>query len=53
MVLYNAKVLAKQDIYHLEGKQIIKQEGPNYVVKDGFLHDLRMREGHADVVDKR
>ena len=47
MVLYNAKILAKQNIYHLEGKQVIKQEGQTYEVKKGYLHDLRMREGHA------
>ena len=53
MVLYNAKVLAKKDIYHLEGKQITKLEGPNYVVPGQLFHDLRMREGHARLVDKR
>ena len=51
MVLQNSKILAKQNIYHLEGKEIIKQEGQTYEVKKGSLHDLRMREGHAVVVD--
>jgi LPS-assembly protein len=37
MVLYDGKILAKKDVYHLEGKQIIKQEGQTYVVKNGFF----------------
>jgi LPS-assembly protein len=45
MVLYNSKVLAKQDIYHLEGQQIIKQEGPNYVVKKGFFTTCGCEKG--------
>jgi len=45
MVLYNSKVLAKQDIYHLEGEQIIKQEGPNYVVKKGFFTTCGCEKG--------
>jgi len=32
MVLQNAKILAKQNIYHLEGQQVIKQEGHAVVV---------------------
>jgi LPS-assembly protein len=45
MVLYNSKVLAKQNIYHLEGEQIIKQEGPNYVVKKGFFTTCGCEKG--------
>jgi LPS-assembly protein len=45
MVLYNAKVLAKQDIYHLEGKEIIKQQGQTYVVKDGFFTTCGCEKG--------
>ena len=45
MVLYNSKVLAKQDIYHLEGQEIIKQEGPNYVVKKGFFTTCGCEKG--------
>ena len=48
MVLYNAKVLAKKDIYHLEGKQITKLEGPNYVVKDGFFTTCGCEKGTPD-----
>ncbi len=45
MVLYNAKVLAKQKIYHLEGKQIIKLEGQNYEVKNGFFTTCGCEKG--------
>jgi LPS-assembly protein len=45
MVLYNAKVLAKKDIYHLEGKEIVKQEGQTYVVKDGFFTTCGCEKG--------
>ena len=45
MVLYNAKVLAKQNIYHLEGKQIIKQEGQTYEVKQGFFTTCGCEKG--------
>ena len=45
MVLYNAKILAKQNIYHLEGKQIIKQEGQTYEVKNGFFTTCGCEKG--------
>ncbi len=45
MVLYNAKILAKKDIYHLEGKQITKLEGQTYEVKDGFFTTCGCEKG--------
>ena len=45
MVLYNAKILAKKDIYHLEGKQITKQEGQTYEVKKGFFTTCGCEKG--------
>ncbi len=45
MVLNNAKILAKQNIYHLEGKQIIKQEGQTYEVKNGFFTTCGCEKG--------
>jgi len=45
MVLSNAKVLAKKNIYHLEGKQIIKQEGQTYEVKNGFFTTCGCEKG--------
>jgi LPS-assembly protein len=37
MVLNNAKILAKQHIYRLEGKQITKLEGQTYKIQDGYF----------------
>ena len=48
MVLNNAKVLAKKDIYHLEGKQIVKLEGQSYEVKDGFFTTCGCEKGTPD-----
>ena len=48
MVLYNAKMLAKQNIYHLEGKQITKLEGQTYQVKDGFFTTCGCEKGTPD-----
>jgi len=48
MVLYNAKVLAKKNIYHLEGKQITKLEGQNYEVKEGFFTTCGCEKGTPD-----
>ena len=48
MVLNNAKVLAKKDIYHLEGKQIVKLEGQRYEVKDGFFTTCGCEKGTPD-----
>ncbi len=45
MTLYDAKVLAKKDVYHLEGKEIIKQEGQTYVVKKGFFTTCGCEKG--------
>jgi lipopolysaccharide assembly outer membrane protein LptD (OstA) len=48
MVLYNAKILAKQNIYHLEGKQITKLEGQTYEVKDGYFTTCGCEKGTPD-----
>jgi lipopolysaccharide assembly outer membrane protein LptD (OstA) len=48
MVLYNAKILAKKNIYHLEGKQITKLEGQTYQVKDGFFTTCGCEKGTPD-----
>jgi len=45
MVLNNSKILAKRNIYHLEGKQIIKQEGQTYEVKKGFFTTCGCEKG--------
>ena len=37
MVLNNAKILAKQHIYHLEGKQVTKLPGQSYKITDGYF----------------
>ena len=37
MVLNNAKILAKQRIYHLAGKKITKLEGQTYKIQDGYF----------------
>ena len=37
MVLNNAKILAKQHIYHLEGKQVTKLQGQTYKITDGYF----------------
>lgn len=46
--LYNGKVLAKKNTYHLEGKRIIKLEGQNYQVKDGFFTTCACQKGAPD-----
>jgi len=48
MVLYNAKILAKQNIYHLEGKQVTKLEGQTYEVKDGYFTTCGCEKGTPD-----
>ena len=48
MVLYNTKILAKQNIYHLEGKQITKLEGQTYEVKDGYFTTCGCEKGTPD-----
>ena len=48
MVLYNAKILAKKNIYHLEGKQITKLEGQTYQVKDGYFTTCGCEKGTPD-----
>ncbi|HEY6420459.1 MAG TPA: LPS assembly protein LptD [Candidatus Binataceae bacterium] len=35
--LWDAKVVAKKDTYHLEGKKITKQEGQHYLIEHGFF----------------
>ena len=37
MELENAKILAKRNTYHLEGKHIRKVAGQNYTVLNGFF----------------
>ncbi len=46
--LYNAKILAKKNTYHLEGKRIIKVKGQNYQVKDGFFTTCACQKGAPD-----
>jgi lipopolysaccharide assembly outer membrane protein LptD (OstA) len=46
--LYNAKVLAKQNTYHLEGKRITKLEGQHYQVKEGFFTTCACQKGAPD-----
>ena len=46
--LYNAKVLAKKNTYHLEGKRITKLEGQNYQVKEGFFTTCACQKGAPD-----
>ena len=46
--MYNAKVLAKQNTYHLEGKRIIKLQGQNYQVKEGFFTTCTCQKGAPD-----
>jgi LPS-assembly protein len=48
MVLNNAKILAKKDVYHLEGKQIVKLEGQSYEVKEGFFTTCGCEKGTPD-----
>ena len=48
MVLYNSKILAKQNIYHLEGKEIIKRKGQTYEVKKGFFTTCGCEKGTPD-----
>src|SRR5580704_7488858 len=48
MVLYNTKILAKQNIYHLEGKQVTKLEGQTYEVKDGYFTTCGCEKGTPD-----
>jgi LPS-assembly protein len=48
MVLNNAKILAKKDVYHLEGKQVVKLEGQSYEVKDGFFTTCGCEKGTPD-----
>jgi LPS-assembly protein len=45
MVLNNAKILAKKNIYHLEGKQVTKLEGQRYEVKQGFFTTCGCEKG--------
>ncbi len=37
MELTDAKILAKKNTYHVEGRKIIKHNGPNYTVMNGFF----------------
>ncbi len=46
--LYNGKVIAKQNTYHLEGKRIIKLKGQNYEVKQGFFTTCGCQKGAPD-----
>jgi len=46
--LENAKVLAKRNTYHLEGKRIRKLEGQKYVVLKGFFTTCGCEPGTPD-----
>ncbi len=48
LVLDNAKVIAKQNTYHLEGKKIVKLEGQNYQVTQGFFTTCGCSKGAPD-----
>ncbi len=37
MELTDAKIISKQNTYHLEGRQIVKHNGPNYTIVNGFF----------------
>jgi lipopolysaccharide assembly outer membrane protein LptD (OstA) len=46
--LDNAKVLAKKNIYHLEGQRIVKLQGQNYQVTKGFFTTCGCEKGTPD-----
>lgn len=46
--LEDAKILAKRNTYHLEGKQIRKEKGQNYVVMKGFFTTCGCEPGTPD-----
>ena len=46
MELENAKILAKRNTYHLEGKRIRKIAGQNYTVLNGFFTTCGRRARH-------
>ena len=46
--LMNAKVMAKQNTYHLEGKKIVKLQGQNYQIKEGFFTTCGCSKGAPD-----
>jgi LPS-assembly protein len=48
LVMYDAKVFAKKDTYHLAGKKIEKLEGQNYAVTDGFFTTCGCRKDTPD-----
>jgi LPS-assembly protein len=48
LALYKAKVFAKRNIYHLEGKKIYKLGGQNYSVVDGFFTTCGCESGTPD-----
>jgi hypothetical protein len=48
MELENAKILAKRNTYHLEGKQIRKVAGQNYTVLNGFFTTCGAEPGTPD-----
>ena len=46
--LENAKILAKRNTYHLEGKRIRKVAGQNYTVLKGFFTTCGCEPGTPD-----
>jgi LPS-assembly protein len=48
LVLYNAKVYARHDTYHLAGEKIEKLEGPNYEITKGFFTTCGCRKDTPD-----
>ncbi|MDO8433340.1 MAG: LPS assembly protein LptD [Candidatus Binatus sp.] len=48
LVMYDAKVLAKHDTYHLEGQKIAKLQGQNYQVTKGFFTTCGCSKGTPD-----
>ncbi len=48
LVLYDAKVFAKQNTYHMAGQKIEKLEGQNYAITKGFFTTCGCRKDTPD-----
>lgn len=48
LVLYDAKVFAKQNTYHLAGQKVEKLEGQNYAITKGFFTTCGCRKDTPD-----
>lgn len=46
--LYDARIVAKQGTYHLQGKKIYKLEGQNYTIVKGFFTTCKCNSGAPD-----